>query len=135
MNITDAGIVTIGGGMAGAATAYHLARCGARHISILERERTYGYHASGRNAAMIRQVTSSLPVTAMAHEGATFFVHPPGDWEVPLSFRQTGSLLLASGGAMAELERFIAVAGTFGIPVEFWSRERAIDRVPILEDA
>ena len=135
MNIADARIVVIGGGIAGATTAYHLAQHGATHISILERERTCGYHASGRNAAMIRQVTSSLPVTAMAREGALFFVNPPADWEVPLSFRQTGSLLLASGGAMAELERFVAVAGTFGIPVEFWSRERAIDRVPILEDA
>jgi D-arginine dehydrogenase len=135
MNIADERIVIIGGGIAGATTAYHLARHGATQISILERERTCGYHASGRNAAMIRQVTSSLPVTAMAREGALFFVHPPADWEVPLSFRQTGSLILASGGAMAELERFVAVAGTFGIPVEFWSRERAIDRVPILEDA
>jgi D-arginine dehydrogenase len=135
MDIADERIVIIGGGIAGATTAYHLARHGATQISILERERTCGYHASGRNAAMIRQVTSSLPVTAMAREGALFFVHPPADWEVPLSFRQTGCLLLASGGAMAELERFVAVAGTFGIPVEFWSRERAIDRVPILEDA
>ena len=135
MNIADARIVIIGGGMAGATTAFHLAQRGARHISILERERTCGYHASGRNAAMIRQVTSSLPITAMAQEGAQFFVHPPADWEVPLAFRQTGSLLLASGSAMAELEQFVAVAGTCGIPVEFWTRRQAIDRVPVLEDA
>ena len=135
MSIADARIVIIGGGIAGATTAYHLAQRGARHIGILERERTCGYHASGRNAAMIRQVTSGLSVTAMAQEGALFFVHPPADWEVPLSFRQTGSLLLASGGAMAELERFAADARTCGVPVEFWSREQAIDRVPVLEDA
>jgi D-arginine dehydrogenase len=135
MNIADARIVIIGGGIAGATTAYHLAKRGARHISILERERTCGYHASGRNAAMIRQVTSSLPVTGMAREGALFFVHPPADWEAPLAFRQTGSLLLASGRAMAELDRFVSVAGTFGIPVELWSREQAVDRVPVLQDA
>ncbi len=135
MNISDARIVIIGGGIAGATTAYHLAQRGARDITILERERTCGYHASGRNAAMIRQVTSSLPVTSMAREGALFFIHPPSDWEVPLAFRQTGSLLLASGGAMAELDRFVAVAGTFAIPVELWSRDQAVSRVPVLEDA
>jgi len=135
MNISDARIAIIGGGIAGATTAYHLAQRGARHISLLERERTCGYHASGRNAAMIRQVTSSLPVTAMAREGALFFIHPPSDWEVPLAFRQTGSLLLASGSAMAELDRFVAVAATFEIPVELWNRNQAVSRVPVLQDA
>ena len=135
MNISDARIVIIGGGIAGATTAFHLARRGARHISILEKERTCGYHASGRNAAMIRQVTSSLPVTAMAREGALFFIHPPADWEVSPAFRQTGSLLLASGDAMAELDRFVSIAGTFGIPVELWTREQVVGRVPVLQDA
>ena len=135
MNISDARIAIIGGGIAGATTAYHLAQRGARHISLLERERTCGYHASGRNAAMIRQVTSSLPVTAMAREGALFFIHPPSGWEVPLAFRQTGSLLLASGSAMAELDRFVAVAATFEIPVELWNRNQAVSRVPVLQDA
>lgn len=121
--------------MGGATTAYHLAKLGAKHLSILEKERTCGYHASGRNAAMIRQVTSGLSVTALAHEGARFFMNPPADWEVQVSFRETGSLLVASGDAMAELERFAADAGTCGIPVEFWGRARVINRVPVLEDA
>jgi D-arginine dehydrogenase len=135
MGIANARIVIIGGGIGGAATAYHLARIGAAHLTVLEKERTCGYHASGRNAAMIRQVTSGLSVTALAHEGAHFFVNPPADWYVPISFHETGSLLVASGDTMAELDRFAADAETCGIPVEFWSREQVIRRVPVLEDA
>ena len=52
--------VIVGAGFAGAATAYHLARNGARRIVVLEQERMAGVHSSGRNASMIRQI---IPLT------------------------------------------------------------------------
>ncbi len=53
---TAADIVIVGAGLAGAATAWHLARRRPRpHILIVEQEATPGAHSSGRNAAIIRE--------------------------------------------------------------------------------
>jgi len=128
-------IVIIGGGLAGAATGYQLSRLGARRITIIEREPTCGFHSSGRNAAMIRQITPLPQVTALASASVRFFSSPPADWQTQLAFRQTGSLLLASGDGIAKLEREAAYARDCGIPVEFWSPERAVAHVPPLGGA
>ena len=54
-------IVILGGGFAGAATAFHLSKITSAKILVLEAEKVFGEHASGRNAGMLRQpVTDSV---------------------------------------------------------------------------
>lgn len=127
--------VIIGAGFAGAATAYHLARRGVRDILILEQERVAGAHSSGRNAAMVRQVVPEPTLMPLTRDGAAFIRNLPSDWPIPTSFQQNGSLLLASEEGLKKLLRDAGTAQELGIEVEFWSREVAEKRVPVLKEA
>jgi glycine/D-amino acid oxidase-like deaminating enzyme len=63
------GVVVIGAGFAGASTAAALARAGVTSGLVLERELVPGTHASGRNAAIARQVESDPALLKLAVEG------------------------------------------------------------------
>jgi D-arginine dehydrogenase len=89
-------VVVIGGGFAGASTAYHLAIGGVRDVVVLEREGIVGYHASGRNAALCRSLTSDDPVSELTLRGAAFLRSPPPGFSDRPLLRQSGSLFLAS---------------------------------------
>jgi len=58
--------VIAGAGFAGAATAWALARLGAGPGLILERETTYGVHASGRNAGLLKVSEEAAIVRTLA---------------------------------------------------------------------
>jgi D-arginine dehydrogenase len=91
-DVTEADVVVVGAGLAGAASAYFLARQG-RRVTVLERERHPGAHASGRNAAMVRQTAMTPGLTASLAEGARFLRRPPPDIGA-VHVRSCGSLLL-----------------------------------------
>jgi D-arginine dehydrogenase len=133
--VSKSEFVIIGAGFAGAATAYHLARGGARDILVLEQEPTAGVHSSGRNAAMVRQVVSDPALAALTAEGAAFLRSPPADWPAPPGFEQNGSLLLASGAGWKNLVQDAETARRMGMAPECWTRERATDFVPALKGA
>ncbi|MCB0346448.1 MAG: FAD-binding oxidoreductase, partial [Bdellovibrionales bacterium] len=58
-------VVIIGAGILGISLAYHLARRG-RTVVVLERESTYGAHASGKTAGMFRQLYRNPQLTEWA---------------------------------------------------------------------
>ncbi len=82
----------VGAGLAGAATAFHLRRAGATDIVILEKEPVPGVHASGRNAAMIREIMEEPELQALSTESTTA-MRAAG----LASYRQTGGLLMGMG--------------------------------------
>ena len=127
--------VVVGAGFAGASTAYHLARAGARDIVILEQERTAGVHSSGRNASMIRQVVSDPQIGALTHRGARFLIDPPGDWPEPVPFAQNGSLLLGCHQDWDRLRHDAEQARQEGIETEAWSQSETVGHVEVLEGA
>ena len=100
MNIRT--VTIIGAGLAGAACARALAERGFG-VTILESESLPGQHASGRNAAMIRQVVESAAVAVLAKRGAALLQDLsralPGDD----LFQATGSLLIGKRGDLAAL--------------------------------
>ncbi|MDA1194909.1 MAG: FAD-dependent oxidoreductase [Planctomycetota bacterium] len=63
-------ILIVGAGLAGAATAFHLRKLGVADVILLEREPLPGMHASGRNAAIVRERMESAALSALAREGA-----------------------------------------------------------------
>ena len=72
--------IIVGAGFAGAASAYHLTRRGVSNILILEQESIPGFHASGRNAAMMRQCVPDPDLAKLTRAGAEFLRKLPSDW-------------------------------------------------------
>jgi D-arginine dehydrogenase len=133
--VESADVVIAGAGFAGASTAYHLTRRGARHVVVLEREPVAGVHASGRNAALAFQVLSDTAEARLAVEGTRFIVAPPEDFSsVPL-LRRTGSLLVAGSDGMPALRQAQDDAKALELECELITAAEAVRRVPVLRDA
>ncbi|MHC4547375.1 MAG: NAD(P)/FAD-dependent oxidoreductase [Planctomycetota bacterium] len=84
--------VIVGGGFAGVATAYHLARCGQREIHLLEREEGPGMHASGRNAGLLRQSSRDPALVPLLRRGARAARRILAS--IPGALQPSGSLIL-----------------------------------------
>ena len=69
-------VVVVGGGIAGAAAAWHL----AEHVPtvLVEREPNAGLHATGRSASVLN-VTSGHPVVGALAEASRPFLQSPPD--------------------------------------------------------
>lgn len=75
--MSDQNILIIGGGIAGAATAWNLAQRGVEGVTLLEKESSLGAHATSQNAAILRTFTGELATAALAHETAELLSAPP----------------------------------------------------------
>lgn len=111
-------VVIIGGGISGLSAAASL----ARHVdvTVLERETAWGYHASGRSAAMFIPDYGNATVRAL-----NAMSRPLIEGLGVLS--QRGLLLVARPEAVADFEADAAEIALEDLPVEI-----AVERVPIL---
>ncbi|HUH04815.1 MAG TPA: FAD-dependent oxidoreductase [Kofleriaceae bacterium] len=126
-------VLVIGGGFAGASTARALVEAGVRDVVVLEREAACGYHASGRNAALCRQITEHEAFTELTVRGAAFLAEPPPEFsEAPL-LQRTGSILLTDDQASASV--LLARAAAWDVPARSMARAEVIARWPRLEAA
>ena len=75
MSETQADILVIGGGMAGASVAAMLA--GRARVVLLETESQPGYHTTGRSAAMYEPTYGPRGMRALTRAGYGFFANPP----------------------------------------------------------
>ncbi len=130
----SAEVVIVGAGLAGAATAFFLAQRGVRDVLILEQESMPGVHASGRNAAMVRQVVPDPDVAALARAGADFIRSADHAPHRSVCYEQNGSLLLGVGPDWEGLRRDARRAREAGATVECLSPTEAMHRVPVLRD-
>jgi D-arginine dehydrogenase len=127
---TRAEVVVIGGGFAGAATAYQLARAGVTDIVIVEAERTPGTHSSGRNAAMARFLVVRPDHLPLAVEGVRFLHRPPADFPHGTYVRRTGSMMLVQAEEREKMQHSIARWRDYGIPAEWLEPDEVEKRVP-----
>ncbi|MGA2186775.1 MAG: FAD-dependent oxidoreductase [Bryobacteraceae bacterium] len=123
-------VIVIGAGFAGASTAAALARSGVRSGLLVERESLPGSHASGRNAAMARQLESDPAVGKLAVEGVRRLrarrVHGcPVLW-------QTGGLYLVHEDQPVRATQWIARLGEQDVPSELLPMVEAQKRFPFL---
>ncbi len=120
-------ILVIGGGIAGATVAWHLA---SRHkVAVLEAESLPGYHTTGRSAAIWIQNYGPPDVQALTGLSRAFFETPPlGFSDVPLAHRRAVAFL-APPEQVARLEEIFATG--IGLrPIEIAELCR---RVPVLK--
>ncbi|WP_428265229.1 NAD(P)/FAD-dependent oxidoreductase [Haliangium sp.] len=125
-------VVIIGAGFAGAATAWALTRAGVRDVLVLEREPTCGYHASGRNAALGRQLAEDDHITALTVAGAAFLREPPSGFAHTPLLAPTGSILLVDDEA--ERDHLAARARRWKLAHELVSPRALAARWPILAE-
>ena len=95
--------IVVGAGFAGASTAWGLARAGLGPGLVLEREPTFGVHASGRNAALAKVTESDRVVRTLAVRSLRYLKQLDGGAGELL--RPTGGLTLAGGSTYHDFER------------------------------
>jgi D-arginine dehydrogenase len=120
----------VGAGFAGAATAWALARAGLGPGIILERESVYGFHASGRNAALMYLVESDPVILALAMRSLAQIGRL--DDAADKLVRYTGGLTLGGSEQRAEFEASQPMFARAGLGTEVLSAPDARARFPLL---
>jgi D-arginine dehydrogenase len=119
----EAEVVIVGGGFAGAATAYYLSLLGAKGVVLVEASDQFGAHSSGKNAGMARQVTDDPITTQILKESVTAI---RGMGQGFLDDR--GSLLLCKEGA-----KILTVASMYPSLSKVLQKSDAVQMVNILD--
>jgi 4-methylaminobutanoate oxidase (formaldehyde-forming) len=112
-------VVIIGGGVGGAAIAYHLAKLGERDVVLLERsELTSGstFHSAG----LVGQLRSSVSLTRMMMDSVELYQTLDCGW-----VGCGGIRLACTPEREQEVLRQVAWAKTFGLPLQLISAEQA----------
>jgi len=122
--------VIVGAGFAGAATAWALGRAGLGPGLVLEQESTYGFHASGRNAAILRLVEEDPIVRTLALRSRDHITRLPAP-DAPL-LKPTGGLTLAGAAGIVALTRLRDESAASGLRAELLPAAEARTRFPLL---
>jgi len=122
--------IIVGAGFAGATTAASLARGGHGPGIILEREPTWGAHASGKNAALAKVSESDPVVRTLAVRSLDYFTRLDGGRGELIA--STGGLTLAGGQAAGEFVAMRDALRAAGRQAELVDAPRVRQRVPLL---
>jgi 4-methylaminobutanoate oxidase (formaldehyde-forming) len=125
-------VVVVGGGIAGASTAYHLTRVGITDVLLLEQGKlTCGttWHAAG----LVGQTRATRNATRMSRYGIDLYASLEKETGLATGWKQCGSLNIAASPERLKLmRRQMARAQAFGVEFEFVSPQRAGEIAPIL---
>ena len=122
--------IVVGGGIAGASAGFELARSGS--VLLLERESQFGYHSTGRSAAVFLKSHGPGVIRALASASKPFFLHPPvGFAEYPL-LKPRGLLLIGGHDDSGMLDRATEECGRYVEGVRRLNVNEARTIVPVL---
>ncbi len=126
-------VAIIGGGIAGASLAYHLAKLGWEDVVMLEQdELTSGstWHAAG----LCTQFNSSYNLMGLLRYSVELYQRLEAETGQAVDFHACGSVRLAtSNDRLKEFAQRAAMAELVGVPVEVVGPERLAELHPLLE--
>ena len=112
-------VVVIGGGIAGLATAWHLARGGGARIVLVERGAELARESSARSAAILRTLGTDPLLGRIARAAAAFLRRPPAGFAAGPLLEPCGVLLAGGEADVAALPwREHAAGGERVLPLE-----------------
>ncbi len=124
----DCDILVIGGGMAGASVAAHVAESAS--VRLLEMEPHPGHHSTGRSAALFSETYGNETIRALTSASRRFFHSPPESFcTVPL-VKPRSVLVAARSGQGASLQAFLDSEDRGRL--ESVSADEAIELCPVL---
>lgn len=94
-------LIIVGNGIAGAATAWAVARRGLTDVLLLDGATQPGSHSTGRNAAILRTAIPDAALHRLARESAAFYRAPSTDFCPTTLLAANGLFLTATNGADA----------------------------------
>src|SRR6202165_4006806 len=129
---SHAQVVVVGGGIAGASTAYHLTKLGCADVVLLEQGKlTCGstWHAPG----LVGQLRATRNATRMSRYGIELYSSLEAETGLATGWKQCGSLNVArTPDRLTRRKRQMARARSFGIDFEFISPAEAGAIYPIM---
>lgn len=123
--MTQPDIIVIGGGIAGTSAAAHLAQDAT--VLLVEAEPQFGYHSTGRSAAIFIRNYGNAVLRALNAAAAPILQQPDGISDQSL-LSPRGEMLIAGEEDMAEMEDY--AEGATGL--ERLTAAEAVELVPIL---
>ena len=129
---SHARVVIVGGGIAGASTAYHLTKLGFSDVILLEQGRlTCGttWHAAG----LVGQTRATRNATRMSRYGIELYASLERETGLATGWKQCGSVNVAQTPVRVQMmRRQMARAQSFGIEFEWLTPADIAARVPVL---
>ncbi|MBM3821443.1 MAG: FAD-dependent oxidoreductase [Verrucomicrobia bacterium] len=125
-------IVILGGGVAGASAAYHLALRGCTDVVLLEQSRVGGgtsWHAAG----MVGRLRTTTSMTRINQASADLYARIHRESGHDVGWKQVGSVIVAkSKDRMIQLQRTCAMAELMGVEATMISAQEARERWPLI---
>src|SRR5689334_17665557 len=109
-----ADIIIIGGGVMGASIAYHLAKQGAGHVVLLERQALCN-GTTGRSGAIVRQHYSNDFTIRMAKDSLRIFQHFDDLIGGDCGFLPTGMIVMADEQGATSLQANVKLQQEQGV--------------------
>ncbi len=124
--------IIVGGGIAGASAGFALAEFGK--VLLLERESQFGYHSTGRSAAVFLKSHGPDVIRALASASKAFFLNPPdGFTDYPL-LKPRGMLLIGGHDDRTELDRAAEECARYVAGVRRLNADETRKMVPVLRN-
>ncbi|MBV8360190.1 MAG: FAD-binding oxidoreductase [Deltaproteobacteria bacterium] len=124
--------IIVGGGIAGASAGFALAEFGT--VLLLERESQFGYHSTGRSAAVFLKSHGPDVIRALASASKAFLLQPPdGFTDYPL-LKPRGMLLIGGHDDATALDRAAEECGRYVEGARRLNADQAREMVPVLRN-
>lgn len=128
----DPQVVIIGGGITGTAIAYHLAKLGAKQVTIIEKD-YLSSGATGRCGGGIRQQWSSPYNVRLSMRSVAHFEKFKEEMDMDIEYYQGGYLLLSfDDEEAAQFEKNVEMQRSEGLEVEVLTAKAVAERYPYI---